>query len=143
MISADTNLFVHAANRDSPLREACISFFQQHAGNSDFVLCELVLLELYMCLRNPAIMRKPLSSTKAVAYCEQLRSNPAWQIVDYSPDIRDALWKRAAEPKFAFRSVIDARLAFTLRFHGVNELATINTKHFSGFGFAKVWNPVA
>ena len=38
--------------------------------------------------------------------------------------------------------MIDARLALTLRHHGVTEFATANLKDFEGFGFAKVWNPL-
>jgi hypothetical protein len=29
-----------------------------------------------------------------------------------------------------------------LRHHGVTHFATGNEKHFGGFGFEKVWNPI-
>ncbi|NJK91406.1 MAG: type II toxin-antitoxin system VapC family toxin [Blastochloris sp.] len=44
--------------------------------------------------------------------------------------------------KTGFRHIIDARLAFTLRHHGVTHFATANTKHFESFGFERVWNPL-
>jgi predicted nucleic acid-binding protein len=37
---------------------------------------------------------------------------------------------------------VDARLALTLRHHGVTEFATSNVKDFEGFGFNRVWNPL-
>jgi hypothetical protein len=45
--------------------------------------------------------------------------------------------------KAGFRRIIDARLGFTLRHHGVNQLATVNTKDFQEFGFQRVWNPLS
>jgi toxin-antitoxin system PIN domain toxin len=143
MISADTNLFVHAANRDSDLCERAIAFFESHATNSDFVISELVLVELYMCLRNPAILQKPLSAASAVAYCEAIRCNPHWQITDYAPDVQARLWTVAKQKNFAFRRIIDARLALTLQFHGVREFATINLRDFRQFDFDKLWNPLS
>jgi uncharacterized protein len=54
----------------------------------------------------------------------------------------EAVWEFAQQPDFAFRRIIDARLALTLRHHGVDEFATANVKDFQGFGFRSVWNPV-
>jgi len=142
MISVDTNILVHAANQDSRhVRGAC-SFLESHRDNPDFVLCELVLIELYMCLRNPAIFRSPLSAPQAVSYCDALRSNPTWQIVDAAPEIRVDLWRLARKENFPFRRMIDARLGLSLVFHRVTELATVNVKDFQGMGFLKVWNPL-
>jgi hypothetical protein len=39
--------------------------------------------------------------------------------------------------------IFDTRLALTLRHHGVTDFATGNLKHFDGFGFARLWNPLA
>jgi hypothetical protein len=38
------------------------------------------------------------------------------------------VWKRAAATDFAVRRIIDARLALTLRHHGVTEFATTNVR---------------
>ena len=54
----------------------------------------------------------------------------------------DQVWKLAGSRDFAFRRIIDARLALTLRHHGVTELATTNEKDLAGFGFRRVWNPL-
>jgi hypothetical protein len=40
------------------------------------------------------------------------------------------------------RIIFDARLALTLRHHGVTEFATRNQAHFTPFGFHRVWNPL-
>lgn len=52
------------------------------------------------------------------------------------------VWKFAARQGFAMRRIIDARLALTLRLHGVVEFAASNVKDFKGFGFPRLWNPL-
>ncbi len=144
--SADTNLFLYAANADSPHHEAARLFFETCAGGvgkqQRFLLCGLVLVEIYMQLRNPVIFRKPKTAREAAAFCDVLRQNPAWEFGDYEPEVAESLWTWAATTRSGFRNIIDARLAFTLRHHGVTHFATANVAHFKGFGFEHVWNPL-
>jgi uncharacterized protein len=142
IFSADTNLFLYAANPDSPSHATARDFFAtQASGQNRFLLCGLVLVEIYMQLRNPAVFKKPKTAKEAADFCEILRSNPAWEYGDYEPDVAPPLWKWATETTTGFRQIIDARLALTLRHHGVTHFATANDQHFGGFGFERVWNP--
>jgi uncharacterized protein len=143
--SADTNLFIHAADPASKHHSAARAFFaafrgDQHTG--EFVLCELVLVELYMQLRNGAIFKHPYSARESADYCAALKRNPHWRCIDYDPAISRELWRWAAQTTAGFRRVIDARLGLTLRHHGVTCFATANTKDFQEFGFGRVWNPL-
>ena len=143
MLTADTNLLIHAADPDSPHHESAKDFFiTVTQGTEEFVLCELVLVELYMLLRNPAVFARPYTARESAAYCLALKQNPAWRCVDYDPLVSSKLWAWAMETKAGFRQIIDARIAFTLLHHGVTRFATTNVKHFKDFGFAEVWNPV-
>lgn len=143
ILSADTNLFLYAANPNSPYHGAAQQFFaDQASGQNRFLLCGLVLVEIYMQLRNPAVFKTPKSAGQAAAFCQSLRANPAWEYADYEPDVGPELWKWAAETTPVFREIIDARLAFTLRHHGVTHFATANVRHFEGFEFERVWNPL-
>lgn len=101
-----------------------------------------MLIELYMLLRNPAILKKPLTPPQAANFCDQLRQNPNWQHLDYHHDVSRRLWKWANATTSGFRQIIDARLALTLEHHGVKHFATANTKDFLEFGFEEVWNPL-
>ncbi len=144
ILSADTNLFLYAANPDSPHYNAARQFFAgDPAGNKRFLLCGLVLVEIYMQLRNPSVFRKPRTAGEAAEFCETLRRNPAWEFGDYEPDVSKPLWEWAAKTTAGFRHIIDARLALTLRHHGVTHFATANVAHFEEFGFESVWNPSA
>jgi toxin-antitoxin system PIN domain toxin len=142
MLSIDTNILLYAQNSDCAEYPRAIDFLTECTTRSDVVLCELVLVELYILLRNPAVVMHPLGAKAAAAVCQTYRCHPRWRLVENAP-VMEQVWKLAAEPSFARRSVIDARLARTLQHHGVKELATVNTRDFVGFGFTRVWNPLA
>ena len=139
-VSLDTNLLLYAANPDSPHHAAANRFVS--APDRPFVICELVLVELYMLLRNPAVLARPMNASAAADFCTTLRANPRWQHVDYEPGVSAPLWAWARDTRAGFRRIIDARLALTLRHHGVTGFATANVKDFGSFGFDAVWNPL-
>lgn len=141
MVSIDTNLLVYAQNTRSPQHDAARAFVT-HYRDREIVICELVLVELYLVLRSPAIVARPLGATEAAEICTSYRGNPRWRLVECAP-VMGAVWQRAASAGFARRKIIDTRLALTLLHHGVTELATANTRHFEEFGFSRVWNPAA
>ncbi len=114
ILSADTNLFLYPANPDSPNHVVAQDFFAVEAsGRNRFLLCGLVLVEIYMQLRNPADFKKPKGANEAAEFRQTLRSNPTWEHADYEPDVAPTLWKWAAETTSGFRQIIDARLALT------------------------------
>ena len=141
MISFDTNLAVYAANASVPQHSKAQHFLNSLGGREDVIICELMLVELYLKLRNPRIFPAPLEAPAAVVWCDRLRANVDWQLVESAPVMAE-VWKLAAQNDFAFRRIIDARLALTLLHHRVTEFATSNVKDFEGFGFKRVWNPL-
>ena len=146
MISCDTNLLFYALKARAPEQPQARAFFEAHADSPSFVLCELVLIELYGLLRNPVPRRPPLPAAEAVQIIDRFRRHPTWRVVDYpGPPARimDEVWQRAGSAGFPRRAIFEARLALTLRHHGVTEFATRNTSDFAGFGFERVWDPLA
>ena len=145
MTSCDTNILFTALESSRPGHAEARAFLGERSHDSEFALCELVLIELYVLLRNPVIARNPLDPNKAVATIQSLRSNPRWDVLDYpgpAAGVMDEVWKQAAAPDFARRRIFDTRLALTLRHHGVTEFATANQRDFVEFGFARLWNPM-
>lgn len=142
MLSFDTNVAVHAANAASPLSRAAYDFVASLASRRDVVVCELMLLELYLKLRNEKIFPNPLGPGAAVAVCQAYRNNASWKLVEAAP-VMDEVWRLAATRGFAIRRIVDARLALTLAHHGVTEFATTNVRDLQGFGLGRVWNPCA
>ena len=145
MISCDTNILFAALNADSSFHAEALGFLESHADNSSFCICEQVLMEFYVLLRNPSVSKPVLSPADAVKVVYQYRNHPVWKRIDFpGNDVRlmDQIWRMASAKDFAYRRIFDARLALTLRHHGVREFATRNAKDFQGFGFQKVWDPL-
>lgn len=141
MLSFDTNIAVHAANAASPLHEKAREFIESIATRRDMAICELVLVELYLKLRNERIFARPLTAPQANTVCQTYRNNQAWLLIESAPIMAD-VWEQAGRKNFAVRRIIDVRLAQTLRHHGVTEFATTNEKDFVEQGFSRVWNPL-
>ena len=141
MISIDTNVFLYAQNPDCPEFLPARRFVLECADRGDVAVCEFVLVELYMLLRNPAVVANPLDAETAASICQAYRRNPAWTVVEGAP-VMESVWQIAAKKGFARRRIMDARIAKTLQFHGVDEFATVNTKDFHDLGFKRVWNPL-
>ena len=125
MLSFDRNLAVRAANRDSASHLPCRAFTESLATRRDVAIRELMLVELYHKPWNERIFAKPLTAAQATAVCTAYRANQAWQLIDCA-SVMDDVWEFAAKPGFAFRRIIDVRLARTLLHHGVTEFATAN-----------------
>ena len=141
MLSIDTNLLVYAQNTRALQHDAARAFVTR-CRDREIVICELVLVELYLVLRSAAIVSRPLGATEAAAVCTRYRNNARWRLVECAPVMGD-VWRHAGSAGFARRKIIDTRLALTLRHHGVTEFATAHTRHFEEFGFLRVWNPAA
>jgi toxin-antitoxin system PIN domain toxin len=141
VISVDTNILLYSVNTGCPEFEAARSFMNDLVERSDVVICELVLVELYILLRNPVVLGRPLPAARAVDLCTTFRTNPRWRLVEHAP-VMDEVWRHASSSSFARRRIIDARLALTLRHHGVTRFATRNTRDFADFEFEEVWDPI-
>ena len=142
MLSFDTNIAVYEANSASPFHARATDFIQSLVIRKDVAICELVLVELYLKLRNEKIFSRPLSAKRAEDICQAYRKNRSWMLIESAPVMQD-VWMQAAQGQFAFRKIIDLRLALTLRHHGVTEFATSNEKDFQDLGFSRIWNPLA
>ena len=145
MISVDTNILLPAVETKNTHHAKAAAFLESISTRDDVAISELALVELYVLLRNPAVLRRPLTPAGAVRICDEFRRHPAWQIIGFPSDSRafhDAYWPRLAARDFARRRAYDYRLALTLLRQGVQDFATVNTEDFEGFGFRRVWNPL-
>jgi uncharacterized protein len=143
MISIDTNILLYSLNPASKWNSPAVEFLQQSFGDSSqrIVLCDYVLTKLYIILRNPAVMAKPLSAKSARDLVTSYLDIPNVRRVEHAT-VMDQVWELAGSKDFAQRRIFDARLALTLRHHGVTQFATVNVKDFQGWGFDQAWNPL-
>lgn len=145
MLSIDANILFYACNADAPMHEKAVSFIKNQSTQENVLISEFVLTELYLLLRNPAILDNPLSARDAVEVIQTYRRHPLWQIAGLpakSQDVHEKLWRLAAQRNFARRRIYDARTAYSLISMGVDVFATANIKAFKDLGFNRVWNPL-
>ena len=146
MISVDTNILLPAVESENPHHHQAVLFLESLDARDDVVISEFILLELYVLLRNPAVLPKPLDGAKAAAVCESFREHPRWQLVGFPFDSRafhNDLWPLLRAKQFARRRTYDWRTALSLLRGGVTEFATANVKDFDDLGFLRVWNPLS
>ncbi len=142
MIGIDTNILAYARIGTAPEHPTAARFLEELWDNREVVISELVLVELYILLRNERILTPALSAGEAVRECNVIRAHPHWQLVD-SADVMNEVWSSVARFESGRRHIFDIRLAKTLQAHGVTEFATANLKDFENLGFKRVWNPLA
>ena len=145
MLSLDTNILLAAVEETNPHHAKAAAFLEGLVDRDDVALSEFVLLELYVLLRNPAVLVRPLGAAAAAKICLAFRRHPRWQVLGFPGDsvaFHEAFWPQLASPGFARRRAYDLRTALTLLRQGVDDFATVNTKDFQGFGFRRVWNPL-
>ncbi len=146
MISIDTNILLPAVEVTNPWHGKSAAFLEAMGDRDDIALSEFALLELYVLLRNPTVLAKPLSPQKALDVSEAFRRHPRWQIIGFPPDSKafhDEFWPKLGTEHFARRRAYDWRMALSLITQGVTRFATVNIKDFEGLGFKQVWNPLA
>lgn len=146
MLSMDTNLLMYAYNLASPYHRVAYQWMSSIQHEDDVAISEFILAELYGLLRNPAVLKHPLDADDAVEVVQTYRLHPRWRLIGFpveSRSLHDTLWQKARRKDFAFRRLYDARSALTMTAQGVTEFATVNVKDFEGFGFRRVWNPIA
>lgn len=146
MIAIDTNILFKRIRKEAPGHERAVAFLEELKDREDVALSEFSLLELYVLLRTPALVKPELDAPTAAATIERLRRHPRWMLLGFpmeSRPVHDELWARAGESGFARRRIYDLRMALALRASGVTDFATTNEKDFGGVGFRRVWNPLA
>lgn len=146
MLSIDANLLLYAANEECPEHEPSLAFVADATARSDVAISEFVLVELYLLVRNPAVLKQPLEPGEAADLVAAYRRHPRWMLIGWpgeSSAIHDRLWTMAAARTFPRRRIIDQRMALVLQAQGVHEFATANVRDFQGLGFDRVWNPLA
>ncbi len=89
MISLDTNILLPAVEIRNPNHPRAAAFLESLQDRQDVAIGEFILLELYVLLRNPAVLAKPLSPAAATDVCQAFRQHPRWQVIGFPPDSRD------------------------------------------------------
>ncbi|MFM7804398.1 MAG: PIN domain-containing protein [Verrucomicrobiota bacterium] len=103
MLSIDTHIFLHDFNEDSPRQEAAIRWLESIAKEEAVAISEFILAEFSGLLRNPVVLKYPLSAEEAVEVVQVYRNHPLWRLIGFpteSRSLHDSLWQKAWGQRF-------------------------------------------
>ena len=88
MLSIDTNILLHAFNEDSSRHEAAYAWITSIQRDENVAISEFILAEFYGLLRNPAVLKHPLTAEEAVEVIQTYRNHPRWRLIGFPTESR-------------------------------------------------------
>jgi len=144
MKSFDTNLLLYAINEQAPEHATALALVQSAlVAPADWIVADQVWFELYRLLRNPVVVKKPLTGAEADRVIDWYRNRSGWSRCAWEPVLMDRMRRVWRTSDFRARRTFDIVLSLTLAANGVTEFYTRNTKDFEDLGLFSVTNPLA
>ena len=109
---------------------------------TSWIIADQVWFELYRLLRNPAVLKNPLTSGTAIAAVDWYRQKSGWLHCAWETDFMDQAKPWLQQASFPLCRTYDLTLAITLKSNGVRQFYTHNAKDFADFGFFDLVDPV-
>ena len=143
--AVDADLLVYAHNASVSQHAGARAFVETTMlgdGDEEFVMVHQTLFELYSALSSALILPKPLTGLEAWGVCRIYLEHPRLQTVAYAPPVIEIIEALLKQHPHRGKRFFDLVLAATLKYHGITKIYTHNTKHFRGYEFLKVENPL-
>ena len=142
MIALDTNVLVHAHQRESELhQEAVIAVRNIAESPVPWAICFHSLVEFYGVVTHARLWRAPSTPRQAMEQIVAWRESPSLRILGDGDSSLQALGELAVRAKITGAQIHDARIAACCLSHGVRELWTVD-RDFSRFPDLKTRNPL-
>jgi toxin-antitoxin system PIN domain toxin len=142
VIAVDTNLLVHAHQREAELHaEAKAALRKLAESPTPWAVCFHSFVEFYAVVTHPRLWREPSTPEQAMDQIAAWRESPSLRVLADGPDAMDLLGELVVKGKIRGGQVHDARIAACCLAAGVRELWTVD-RDFSRFPALKTRNPV-
>jgi toxin-antitoxin system PIN domain toxin len=143
MLVVDTNIFVYAADRNSPFHARCHDWLERQRGRADaWFTTWPILYEFLRVTTHPQVMRKPWDLPTAWSFVAALLASPGLAVLAPTQRHPDVAAQVVSElPELAGNVVHDAHTAILMREHGIRRVCTRDTD-FHRFPFLEVIDPL-
>lgn len=142
MIAADTNLLVHAHQREASLHVNAKAAIRKLAESPvPWAVCLHSFVEFYGVVTHPKIWTKPTTPSQAFEQISAWRESPSLRILGDSAGVLDTLAELGTAANVRGALIHDARIAACCLLGGVRELWTVD-RDFSRFPQLKTRNPL-
>lgn len=143
MTAADTNLLVHAHQREASLHLKAKEAVRRLAESpTPWAICLHCFVEFYGVVTHPRLWKKPSTPKEAFDQISAWRESPSLRILCDSPGVLDRLADLAVSGGVRGALIHDARIAASCLAGGVGELWTVD-RDFSRFPAIRTRNPLA
>ena len=143
MVAVDTNIFIYAADADSPFHRPCRAWLEgrQKLGEAWYTTWP-ILYEFVRVTTHPRVMRRPWTAMAAMKFIKALLSSPGLQVLVPSETHAWVIEQIIAElPHLAGNLIHDAHTAALMREHGIRRICTRDAD-FHRFPFLEVVDPM-
>ena len=143
MFVVDTNVFVYAADPDSPFHAACRQQLEDWRRQaSAWFTTWGILYEFLRVTTHPQVFRRPWSANEAWAFVSALLASPGLDLL-IETDRHAAVAAQVIDELTAMAGnlVHDGHTAILMREHGIQRICTRDTD-FHRFPFLEVVDPV-
>jgi toxin-antitoxin system PIN domain toxin len=142
VIAVDTNLLVHAHQREAQLHGKAAATIRQLAqGQRPWGVCLHSLIEFCGVVTLPRLWRLPSTPAQAVEQIAAWRESPSLRILADDASLLDQFFDLLVQGNVHGGMVHDARIAATCLMHGVSEFWTVD-RDFSRFPDLHTRNPL-
>ena len=142
MIAVDTNLLVHAHQRQADLHQSAKEVMRRLAESpTPWAICFHCLVEFYAVVTHAALWRVPSTAEQALDQIAAWRASPSLRILIDSEDALDRIGEMAVAAHIRGGQIHDARIAACCLTYGVKELWTLD-RDFSRYPELRTSNPL-
>jgi len=142
MIAADTNLLVHAHQREASLHAKAKEVIRSLAESpTPWAVCLHCFVEFYGVVTHPKLWQKPSTPEQALDQISAWRDSPSLRVLCDTSGVLDKLAELAVSGNVRGALIHDARIAASCLAGGVGELWTVD-RDFSRFPAIKSRNPL-
>ncbi len=142
MIAVDTNVLVHAHQREGELHARAQVLVKEMAeGPVPWGICLHSLIEFYAVATSPRLWRQPSTPEQALHQISVWRGSPSIRVLCDDTSMLPVLSELVTAGQVRGAKVHDARIASCCLVHGVDTLLTVD-RDFSRFTRLKTRNPL-
>ena len=142
MFVVDTNIFVYAADEDSPFHERCFELLETWRRQaSAWYTTWAILYEFLRVTTHPRVFRVTWPAARAWAFVEAVIASPGLRLLSASDRHAEVAAQVFRElPHLAGNLMHDTHTAILMREHGVRQIYTRDTE-FHRFPFVEPVDP--
>jgi hypothetical protein len=144
MVLIDTNVLIHAANKNSEFHLACRRLLEEfRVGTSPWYLSWPICYEFLRVCTHPNVLQHPWSLPGAWGFLESILATPTAGLLEPTSRHAVVLGEIVAKiPHLRGNILHDVHTASLMREHGIKQIYTSDTD-FSRFPFLTVLDPLA